>query len=193
MKLTKFLPVVALLTLSCGSTLSEGQTHKLSFTAHPIKKTHLLYEKLTSKVVKVDDRKTFDKRKNIAKKIELRFRKRGINDKRAIVGAWVNAWHESEFNPKDEYYGCKGLFQLLSDHSDHWLYNADRNIDILLNEEPYKPRIDKWYIWVKKHPHASVREVTVKFATDVERCAKRFRARRGITASHWMKVINSES
>jgi hypothetical protein len=191
MKLTKILPMVALLVLACCA-FSQEAPMKQKFANHAIHtKSNLLYSELTPKVVPIEDRKTFIQRKNIAKKIELRFRKRGINDERAIVGAWVNAWHESEFDPKCESGGCKGIFQLLINHEDSWLYNADRNINILLNESPYKERVDKWYIWVKKHPQASVQVVTVRFATEIERCAKRYRARRGVTAKHWWKVMHT--
>lgn len=181
MKLTKILlTVVALL-----SFVSFGATQQVA------PKTHLLYDRLTPEVVRVQERDTFNQRKNIAKKIELRFRKRGITDNRAIVAAWVNSWHESRWNRNARGGNCKGIFQLLTRRPDRWLYNADRNIDILLNESPFKQRIDKWNKWVKDHPRASVSAVTLKFASEVERCAPRHRAMRGATAARWWKVIYS--
>jgi hypothetical protein len=144
-------------------------------------------QNLPKECVRVNERTTFESRLPIAHKVEKILHKDGVKDQKIIVAIFANMWHESTFNPEEVSGSCVGLFQLHRKYSGRnmsvkELVNINHHMERLLSLDCYK----KWKDWAIKNKHlVSCGYMAFKFATEVERCATRYRLPRLHTANKW--------
>lgn len=161
-------------------------THLHASKVHAVYETApIYYHHLTDQMVDATQRRTFNKRKDIALKMEVAFREHGIDDDKQIIAVWANAWHESTWNPSVNKYG---LFQIMSGRHAN-LTNPDVNISTLLTKEPFASRVKAWDAKCEANPNATAGDYAYWFAAQVEVCAKSHREPRRRTANKWWSRI----
>lgn len=184
--------VVCVVGLSKISFAVQNSGLPIKQTSKTIKKIEsLTVHRLPKAAVRIQEQSTLENRRNIAEKAERYFRKLGVTSDKAILALLANAWHECRWNPNDISGSCIGFFQLSRaggmgrGQSVKKLQNLEYNIAIMAASSSFKD----WVKWCNSHPSASCGAMSLRFASLVERCAKKHRYPRLITADKWYKSL----
>lgn len=161
-------------------------------TSKPIEKKieSLTVQRLPKTVVRIQEQSTLQTRKGIAAKAEKMIRQNGIKSDKMITAMLVNAWYESRWKPSVSDGPCVGFFQLHVKYmgkgsSIGQLKNLEHNVNKLMNSDHFK----EWVQWCKENPKATAGQMSYRFASTVERCAKKHRYQRKTTADRWYRAI----
>lgn len=152
----------------------------------------LTVERLLTKAMRVQKQSTLKNRIQTAIQAERLFREAGIKSDKMILAMLANAWHESGWNPTASSGSCVGFFQLSvggmgKGSSKKQLKTLSFNVKRLMASTDFK----NWVAWCKKYPNKSCGEMSFRFASYVERCAKKHRHQRFVTAEKWHKMLIS--
>jgi len=178
--------------LPTGSVYAESSKAPTKQTSKTMKTKieSLTVQRLPKAVVRIQEQSTLENRKSIAMKAERIIRNAGVKSDKMIVAMLANAWHESNWNPKEEDHSCVGFFQLHVRYMGKGstmsqLTNLSHNVLKLMASSDFK----NWAKWCKSNPQASAGQMSYRFASQVERCASRFRFPRKLTADKWYKSL----
>lgn len=190
--LTMLWVVICVVCFPFGAASQEiGEKTKQTSTIKKIES--LTVQRLLPGAVRIQEQSTFEKRKNIAAKVERMIRKSGVTSDKAVIAVLANAWHESRWNPRVKSGSCIGFFQLKRGngmggrHTVEQLMDLDVNVSIMMASTSFK----KWTIWAKNNPNKTAGEMSFQFASKVERCASQHRQPRRTTADRWYKNLKS--
>ena len=106
--------VTCVVGLPTGSVYAESSKAPTKQTSKTMKTKieSLTVQRLPKAVVRIQEQSTLENRKSIAMKAERLIRNAGVKSDKMIVAMLANAWHESNWNPKEEDHSCVGFFQL---------------------------------------------------------------------------------
>jgi hypothetical protein len=146
------------------------------------------------------ERIVYNQRKTYAKQAEQKIRNNGIKDEKVIMGMLANMWHESKWDHKVYQLDTNGaysagLFQLNQKGAGRGMTleqmtNINHHMHRLFSLTAYKD----WKTWsLENSSNISCGEISYQFAKQVERCAKKHRPARRVTADKWWKAFNQIS